>query len=159
SEELGELAAADADLSLVEAFAVKSRRPFFLGITAMRRAGRAILEGRYEDAQRQSEAMLSVGGDSPDFVAAFGVQIVLVRRDEGRLDELESLIFEQIASSPRIPAWKVAGLLIHSAAGRRHRAKEGLRQLVGDEVAAIPRDWLWPLAVAGLADVCVNLND
>ena len=159
SEELGELAAADADLSLVEAFAVKSRRPFFLGLIAMRRAGRAILQGRYEDAQRESEAMLSVGGDSPDFVGAFGVQIVLVRRDQGRLAELESLVFKQIIESPRVPAWKVAGLLIHSTAGRRHQAKEGLRQLVGDEAAAIPRDWLWPLAVAGLADVCINLND
>jgi hypothetical protein len=125
----------------------------------MRRAGRAILEGRYEDAQRESEAMLSVGGDSPDFVGGFGVQIVLVRRDQGRLAELESLILEQIAASPRIPAWKVAGLLIHSAAGRRQRAKQGLRQLVSDEVAAIPRDWLWSVAVAGLADVCVDLND
>jgi tetratricopeptide (TPR) repeat protein len=159
SEELGDFAAADADLSLVEDFAVKSRRPYFLGLAAMRRAGRAILEGRYEDAQRESEAMLSVGGDSPDFVGAFGVQIVLVRRDQGRLAELEWLVFEQIAASPRIPAWQVAGLLMHSAAGRRHRAKKGLRQLVGDEVAAIPRDWLWPAAVASLADVCVNLND
>jgi DNA-binding SARP family transcriptional activator len=159
SEELGELAAADADLSRVEAFAVESRRPFFLGLTAMRRAGRAILEGRYEDAEQESEAMLSVGGDSPDFVAAFGVQIVLVRRDQGRLAELESLVLEQIVASPRIPAWKVAGLFIHSAAGRRRRAKQGLHELVGDEVAAIPRDWLWPLAVAGLADVCVDLDD
>jgi DNA-binding SARP family transcriptional activator len=158
-EELGELAAADADLSRVEAFAVESRRPFFLGLTAMRRAGRAILEGRYEDAERESTAMLSVGGDSPDFVAGFGVQTVLVRRDQGRLAELESLVFEQIVASPRIPAWKVAGLFIDSAAGRPHRAEQGLRQLVVDEVAAIPRDWLWPLAVAGLADVCVDLND
>ncbi len=50
-EELADFDHADADRASVERWAAESRRPFFAGLAAMRRAERALLQGRYRDAE------------------------------------------------------------------------------------------------------------
>jgi DNA-binding SARP family transcriptional activator len=156
-EERGDMGRADEDLMVVEDWSVRSRRPFFRALTAMRRASRALMEGRYGDAEAHGEAMLAAAGDNPDFVSGYGAQLLLVRRDQGRLAELDSLVASQIADFPNIPAWRVAGVLIDVALDRREHARDELDLLVRDELAALPPDWLWLLTVTLLADVCADL--
>ncbi len=157
-EEQADFPAADADLEAVESYAQESRRPFFCGLAAMRRAERAVLEGRYDDADIEGTRMLTFGGDSPDFVAGYGAQLLLVRRDQGRLRELEATVTEYVSTS-QVAAWQVARIMCLSALGRADEARAALKQVACDSISALPRDWLWLLPATLLADACVDLGE
>ena len=157
-EELADFERADVDLASVERWATESRRPFFTGLTAMRRAERALLEGRYHDAEYEAGQMLTAGSDSPDFFSAYGAQLLLMRRDQGRLAEIDALIAGQLAEAPHVPAWQVAQVIVDNALGRRSAACHRLAALTARRVAGLPRDWLWLLTTTLLADVCADLG-
>jgi hypothetical protein len=125
----------------------------------MRQAGRAILHGRYEEAELAGQRMLEAGGESPDFVAGFGAQLLLIRRDQGRLGELDVLITSQLSTAPQVPAWRVAKAVCDAELGRPTRAAQELRRLVASGRQELPRDWLWLLPMTLLADVCVAVGD
>jgi tetratricopeptide (TPR) repeat protein len=157
-EELTDFEQADADRASVERWATQSRRPFFTGLTAMRRAERALLEGRYQDAEDDAGRMLAAGSDSPDFFAAYGAQLLLLRRDQGRLAEIDALVAAQLAEAPHVPAWQVAQAVVDNGLGRRSAARRRLAALAADRVAGLPRDWLWLLTTTLLVDVCADLG-
>lgn len=158
-EELADFGQADADRASVERWAAESRRPLFAGLAAMRRAGRALLEGRYHDAENEAGQMLAAAGsESPDFIAAYGAQLLLLRRDQGRLTEIDALVAAQLADAPHIPGWQVAQAVVDTGLGRRPPARRRLAALAADRVAGLPRDWLWLAATTLLADVCADLG-
>jgi len=157
-EELADFDHADADRASVERWAAESRRPFFAGLAAMRRAERALLQGRYRDAEDEAGQMLAAGSDSPDFIAAYGVQLLFLRRDQGRLAELDALVAAQLAEAPHIPGWQVAQAVVDAGLGRRSAARRRLAALAAGCVAGLPRDWLWLAATTVLADVCADLG-
>ena len=157
-EELADLEQADADRASVERWAAESRRPFFAALAAMRRAGRSLLQGRYQDAEDNANRMLAAGGESPDFIAAYGAQLLLMRRDQGRLEEIDALVAGLLAESPHIPGWQVAQAVVDHGRGRRSAARQRLAALAADGVAGLPRDWLWLATTALLADVCADLG-
>ncbi len=154
-EELADFRHADAD---AERWAAESRRPFFAGLAAMRRAGRALLQGRYHDAEDQAGQMLAAGSDSPDFIAAYGAQLLLLRRDQGRLAEIDALVAAQLAKAPHIPGWQVAQAVVDTGLGRPSAARRRLAALAAGRVAGLPRDWLWLATTTVLADVCAELG-
>jgi hypothetical protein len=157
-EELADFEQADADLAQVARWATESRRPFFTGITFMRRAERALLAGRYQDAENDAGQMLAAGSDSPDFIAGYGAQLLLMRRDQGRLDEIASLVADQLVQAPHVPAWQVAQVVIDEGLGRPAEARTRLASLAADGIAGLPKDWLWLLTATLLADVCADLR-
>ena len=157
-EELTDFGQADADQATVEHWAAESRRPFFTGLACMRRAERALLEGRYQDAEDDAGRMLAAGSESPDFIAAYGAQLLLLRRDQGRLEEIDALVARQVAEAPHIPSWQVAQAVVDHGLGRRSAAHRRLAALVADRVAGLPRDWLWLATATVLADVCADLG-
>jgi tetratricopeptide (TPR) repeat protein len=158
-EERGDLSGADEDLAVVNAYATQSRRPFFCGLAAMRQAGRAVLHGRYADAEQAGHRMLEAGGEGPDFIAGFGAQLLLIRRDQGRLDELDALVTNQLSAAPHVPAWRVAKAVCDADLGRHDRVRQELRPLVAAEGQTLPRDWLWLLPMTLLADVCATVGE
>jgi DNA-binding SARP family transcriptional activator len=159
-EEVADFDRADADRASVERWAVESRRPFFAGIAAMRRAERALLEGRYGDAEEEAGAMLAAAAsESADFIAGYGAQLLLLRRDQGRLAEIDALVAGQLAAAPHVPAWQVAQAVVDNGLGRRSGARHRLTTLAANRVAALPRDWLWLLTTALLADVCADTGE
>jgi DNA-binding SARP family transcriptional activator/tetratricopeptide (TPR) repeat protein len=157
-EELADFEQADADRASVERWATDSRRPFFTALAAMRRAERALLEGRYHDAEDDAGQMLAAGSESPDFIAGYGAQLLLLRRDQGRLAEIDALVAGQLAAAPHVPAWQVAMAVIDNGLGRRSAARRRLAALAAGRVAGLPRDWLWLLTTTLLADVCADLG-
>jgi hypothetical protein len=106
----------------------------------MRRAERALLEGRYHDAEDDASRMLTAGYESPDFIAAYGVQLLLLRRDQGRLDEIDALVAGLLAEAPHIPGWQVAHAVVDTGLGRRSAACRRLAALAANRVAELPRD-------------------
>jgi tetratricopeptide (TPR) repeat protein len=158
AEELGDPSTADADLAVLAHYARTSRRPVFAALRDLRGAGRALLAGRYEEAEELAHATLAAVEAGPYFISGFGVQLFALRRDQGRLSELESLIIEAVATSPDVVAWRVALALVHAELGRRDAAADILDGLAGDGFAGPPRGWLWLAAMTYVADLCALLE-
>jgi len=157
AEELGELAAADADLQAVRAWAQSSRQPFFLGLIDMRDAARSLCQGRYAMAERLATAAVQDIDAGPDFHAGFAAQIFGLRRDLGRLAEVDSMLTELVASSPDVPAWLAARAVADIDLARPEAARSILDSFLSDGFARLTRDWLWLSAIGHLADCCADL--
>jgi len=159
-EELGDAEATAADLESLAALAAQARQPYYAATVAMRRASRALAQGHYDEAERQSATMLALGGEvSRNFRGAHIVQMFALHRDRGRLARTAEMVAAAMASSPDIPAWRAAHALLQLELGHRDHAAAELRDLVADNCRAIPHDWLWAGAIGHLAEVCAGLGD
>ncbi|MBO3746195.1 AAA family ATPase [Streptosporangiaceae bacterium NEAU-GS5] len=157
AEELGEQAAAEADLAAVRQWAQDSRQPFFLAITDMRDAARALCEGRYAEAEKLANAAVEGSDAGPDFQAGWAAQIFGLRRDQGRLAELDALLTDLVADSSRVPGWLTARAVADVELARLDSARAILDSFAADGFAGLPRDWLWLSAAGHLADCCADL--
>jgi class 3 adenylate cyclase len=89
----------------------------------------------------------------------YGVQIFALRREQGRLQEMEAGIKGFVQMYPAIPAWRTALALVHAEMGREKEAREEFEVLAADDFAVLPRDGNWPIAMALLSEVCAFLGD
>jgi DNA-binding SARP family transcriptional activator len=158
-EERGDLSATDADLVSLMELVEQARRPFYTATGAMRRGSRALLEGRYDDAERSAATMLANGGGSRNFQAAYGLQTLGRYRDVGRLAEITDDVAAFVESRPDMPAWRAAEALLHLEVGNHGAAASALGELAVDGCAALPRDWLWVGALGHLCEVSAGLRD
>ena len=158
-DEYGDLPASDADLAALDALAARAGRPFYTATVAMRRAARALAQGRYDDAERYAAVTLAHGGEGRNFQGAVNLQMFQLYRDRGALDRIAGRIVEFIESVPDIPAWGAGHAVLHCELGNLDLAASTLRDLGKDDFAGIPRDWLWIGAMGLLAEACAGVSD
>src|SRR4029077_21043594 len=106
--ELGDLAGVDHDLHLLSQLAEEPRHPHYRWLTAMFRAMRALLAAHFDDAERLAGDALAIGervGD-PNALVAYGAQLYVLRRGQGRLAELEPLMSGFVARHASAPVWE-----------------------------------------------------
>ena len=90
---------------------------------------------------------------------AFGAQLYALRREQGRLAEVEAAATGFIQQYPAVPAWRAAVALIHVDLGKEEDARREFEPLAKDDFAVFPRDGVWPISMAILAELAVYLND
>lgn len=159
--ELGEVAAADAE---IETFAVRAtalRQAFNLWQLTSMRAMRALMDGRLQEGERLVEEAVTLGqgARSPNVAFRFGVQLALLRRLQGRFHELEDQIKASAERYPGIAAFRVALALLYAESGRLDEARSAFESLAADEFAAVPEDATWIGALCHLAETCAALGD
>jgi DNA-binding SARP family transcriptional activator len=156
AEEVGRYAAADADLLAVRNWTSTSQQPFFVGLVNMRDAARALYQGRYAEAERLATAAVADIDAGPDFQAGYAAQIFGLRRDLGRLAEVDSMLSELVAASPDVPAWLAARAVADIELGRLDAARS-IVDWFADSPTHLVHDWLWLSAIGHLADCCADL--
>jgi len=124
-------------------------------------AMRALAGGRSDEAQQESGTALQVGEEGRVARAGqfFGVQLFYLRRQQGRLEELEETLrgfSEQFAA---LPIWRCGLALLYSEIGREDEARQIFEALAADDFGAVPRDGNWMPAMANLAEVGSRLGD
>jgi hypothetical protein len=157
TEELGDQAAADADLAVVRLWAQTSRQPFFQGVLNLRDAARALYQGRYVEAETFATRAVQGIDAGPDFHAGYAAQMLGLRRDTGRLGEIDAMLTDLVTASPLVPAWQAARAVADIELDRPEAARSIVDSLAADGFAGIPRDWLWLSAMGHLADACTGL--
>jgi DNA-binding SARP family transcriptional activator len=157
AEELGDQAAADADLDAVRDWAHAHRQPFFLGLLDLRGAARALSQGRYADAEQLANAAVRGIDAGPDFHAGYSAQMFALMRDLGRLAEVDTMLADLVAASPHVPAWRAARAVADVEMSRTRAARSIVESFAADGLAGLPRDWLWLSALGHLADCCTDL--
>src|SRR5207248_1477092 len=122
------------------------------------RAGRALVQGRFGDAERLSTEMLAEYQETGSTIPfdAFCGQLFLLRWHQGRLAEIEGPLAE-VAGHERIgQAFRAAMAVAHTELGRPDAA----RQLLAlDRTSPRVRDFTWIATSCVLAEVVARLDD
>jgi len=82
------------------------------------------------------------------------LQMFSLRREQGRLKELEPLVKYFLTQHKETAAWRPGLAVIYAELGRSQDARDQFEQLARFDFADIPRDSLWMATMTYLADVC-----
>jgi DNA-binding winged helix-turn-helix (wHTH) protein/tetratricopeptide (TPR) repeat protein len=159
--EVGDVDRVTTDLELCEALAARLRQPYYMWYVFGFRALRAFLDGRFSDSERCSQEALAAGqrAASPNVSQMYGAQMLALRREQGRIVEVEPMLQGLVAQFPTVPSWRCGLAYVLSEQGRSDDARVQFDLLATDDFAGIPRDAFWLVALQGLSDVCVLLAD
>ena len=152
--ELGEMQRAKADLAAMAERARELRQPSQIWFVAVLQAHLALLEGRFAEAEGLIDHARSLGERAQSWNAAvsFGLQRFLLRREQGRLEEVESLIRRSVDDYPTYGIWRCALTQMAADLGHEAEARAMLEALAKDDFAALPVDEMWLASTALLAE-------
>ena len=159
--ELGDVAGADVQIEAAAALAAVVHRPLYLWWTSLFRCARAQLSGDFETAERLAGETLAIGqrGHAENALHYYAMAMFNIRREQGRLGEVEDAVARFIEMYPAIPAWRCCQALMHVELGRPEEAREAFESVAAAGFDALPRDANWLIAVTLLAEVCGALGD
>lgn len=159
--ELGNLQARAAVFEAYAREADELRQPFYQYIAISSRSMLALFEGHLSTAEEWAQRALAFGARMPGLDAAgiYGVQMFSIRREQGRLKELQPLVAHFVRTTPQAARWRPGLALVFSELGLREEARAEFESLAGSGFAAVPRDGLWASSIAYLAEVCAFLED
>jgi class 3 adenylate cyclase len=158
--QLGDVAAAVEVISAYGVSAEEKREPFQLCLAKGLRACMSSLQGRFDECENLAQEILATGQrlEIENARGVFGMQMFSLRREQGRLHEVEPLLryFIQREGSR---SWRSGLALIYSELGNLAEAAIEFEQLAQHNFAAIPHDSNWLVCLSYLADICTVLGD
>ena len=159
--ELGDIPAVDSEIEQYSRLAGELRQ--HLGYEELVRAARALMDGRFEDAERLANRTLEVAGRlerrTRPFRQAVNAQMLILRREQGRLDELEPLYRADRERIRRSGLAMSALAFCYSELGRRNEARAIFEELAEREFTSLARDMGWYATMVLLTEVCCFLGD
>ncbi len=159
--ELGDINALDAAIEGLAKLAEEVRQPHYLYILATWRAMRALLDGRFEEVEDLAQQAMALGQrlQADGVAGTFGLQMFSLRKEQGRLQELEPVVRAFVAQHSEGSAWRQGLALIYKELGREEEARAEFEHLAANDFTDIPQDALWLTSMAYLSEVCSFLGD
>jgi tetratricopeptide (TPR) repeat protein len=158
--EIGESAAAEAAIAAYERRAEQTRLARQRWYACVYRTMLAMLRGRYAEAEKMAERGLAIrqadGAPPSQFYAA---QLFTIRRDQGRLRELEPAVQAVARQYEHMPTWQCVLALYHAAVGDETAARRVFERLSARNHRDFPVDVTWLPSMSMLAEVCDFLDD
>lgn len=156
----GDLAAMDGEILAFRRLADPLGAPGYLWWPALWNAMRSLLEGRHDEAEARAVAAYEIGA-APFATLAFvnlSFLVFFLRREQGRLAEMEQATRDYVASHADIPTVRVALMLLLAELGR---VDESRGMLAGIDDASLARlhDRNWPAAWFQLARTASIVGD
>jgi tetratricopeptide (TPR) repeat protein len=148
----------------IEAFGSTARRlgqPRMLVYDPLHRAMAAHMHGDFAASERFTAEAVAQSRDVPGSIAPIiaDEQTFTVRRTQGRHLDLEPLVRKNADRLPTMRRWRCGLALVLAELGRVHEARRELEHLAAADFDDIPRDALWLVAMALLAELCTLLDD
>ena len=159
--ELGDIEGVDIQIAAASKLAEALHRPIWLWWTSLFRASRAQLAGNFDEAERLTQETLAIGqrGQAENALHYYAQAMFNIRREQGRLAEVEGAVRGFIELYPAIPAWRAALSLLLVELGRPDEARAEFEKVAEGGFAAFPRDANWLIAITVTAEVCGALAD
>ena len=159
--ELGDIDGVDIQIAAASKLAEALHRPVWLWWTSLFRGARALLAGHLDEAERLAQETLAIGqrGQAENALHYYAQTMFNIRREQGRLAEVEGAVRGFIELYPAIPAWRGALALLLVELGRPDEARAEFEQAAQGGFAAFPRDANWLIAITLMAEVCGALAD
>ena len=159
--ELGRIVEVDDTIAAYARLAEELRPPSHRWGLGLCRAMRSLMNGHFDEAEALAAAALAVGQSvQPETAANFyAAQIFSIRREQGRLAELEDALLGAVAAFPAVSAWRSALACLYCEVGRRDDAGREFERAASADFADIAEDGTWLTAVALSGEVCAHLAD
>jgi DNA-binding SARP family transcriptional activator/tetratricopeptide (TPR) repeat protein len=159
--ELGDIDAVMRELDALQRLAEPRRERYFTWLLAILRANHAHLTGHIEECDRLAHEALAHRFEGHDESAAhaFGVQILFVRREQGRLDELVHYVEDVTERYPQFVAYRYVLAYLYAQLQRRTQTRHQLEALARNDFCDVPRDAYWLANLSALSEVVFFLND
>ncbi|MBI4517691.1 MAG: protein kinase [Deltaproteobacteria bacterium] len=159
--QLGDITAADREIETHRRLAKELRLPIHLWLATEWAAMRALLDGRFVEAEGCITEALALGQRlrPEDTYQSYAVQMLILRREQGRIQELEETVQRMVTQYPHLPAWRCALAYLYAELGREAEARAEFERLAANDFAALRPDLLWVISVSLLAEVCALLGD
>jgi len=159
--ETGDVAAARQAFEAAARLAEQTRQPYLQWATETFRTMLALLEGRFEEGEQLAEQALKIAlrTQNQDAVMLFGGQMVSIRREQGRVQELDVGLQSLVDQYPLLPVFRCLLPWICAEMGRQADARKEFEAIAAHDFAALPRDFQWIAELVLLADACAYLGD
>jgi class 3 adenylate cyclase len=159
--EMGDVAAADVDNEEMGRWGDATNRPFTKSLAAVFRATRASMSGRFEESERWAQQALAFGQNMQIEAASgiFGIQMFAVRREQGRLREIEPVVRVFLQQHSADGAWRPGLAVIFSDLGLVADARAEFDILAEHDFEDLPLDTVWMGTMTFFVDVCTFLQD
>jgi hypothetical protein len=159
--ELGDMEAAKADLSAMAKLAQRLRQPSHNWYVTALRAQYALLDGRLAEAEGLIADAVTLGDRAEAWSATVSsrLQLFLLRRLQGRLQEVEDLVRSSAADHPTYPICRCVLAYTLAALGKETESRETLEALVDDDSANLPFDEEWLVSMGFLAETATLVHD
>ncbi len=157
--ELGDVDDAHRRVQELTRLAAELQQPLYRHSALAWRGVFAGLAGRFDEAEQlaRDSVRLAHGAGAPDAQAHFTAQLVAIRREQGRLDELLPQI-EWLARGEAHPeAWRAILPMAYLDAGDDSRARTAFERAVSGETR-LPT-MLWLTATSALCEAATELGD
>jgi tetratricopeptide (TPR) repeat protein len=156
----GDLTAMDAEVLAFRRIAEPLGTPGYLWWLGLWSAMRALLEGRHAEAETRAFAAHEIGERSFPVLAFTNLSFLLffLRREQGRLAELEGAVRDYASSRADVPAIRVALICLLAEIGAVDDAQGLLRSLSAPELDRL-HDRNWPASWFQLARAVALVGD
>jgi tetratricopeptide (TPR) repeat protein len=159
--ELGNVTAVDAELEAMSVVVEELRQPAQRWLVWSTRAMRALFDGRFDEAERLITEALTIGEGALGWDAVFGfkIQMYFLRREQGRLEEMEQAISRSIAAYPTRHVFRCLQVHLYSELGRTVESRRAFEELAVDDFAELHRDNDWLFEMSLLPEITDLLGD
>jgi tetratricopeptide (TPR) repeat protein len=160
--ERGDVAAADRQLTIFEQLASQSRVPLDQYLLMQLQSMRALMTGRYAEAEELATQALPIGQRVVFTQAPHQLHVhklAALRREEGRLAEVSDLLTALAERNPLVPHWRFHLAWLFAEDGRHAEARALVEELAADHFTGLPRDNFWLMSLALLAEACWILDE
>jgi DNA-binding SARP family transcriptional activator len=150
----GDLVRSDEVARDYEALVQSVRIPRFMAGVAQRRAMRALLAGRFAEAEAYANETVSLQSTS-EFFEGLAVQLFAICYEQDRLGEIRPAV-EAWSSESNRPAWKIGYSVLLAGAGELDAARATISPFLDEGITnVVPPDDLYFLCLAAAATTVV----
>jgi len=154
--QLGDRTAVDVEFDALAGLAEELRQPAQRWHIGTMRTMLALMEGRFEEAERLIDETVVLGKrvERWNAVVSQRIALFLLRREQGRLGELATTIGRSVHEYPSLLRFACAQAHLEADLGREREARAHLDALLALDLEREHRDAEWLFSMALLADPC-----
>ncbi len=158
--EMGDVAAARGEVAELRRMAEITQQPFTLHVAEHYGAAIALSDGQLDAAEAMARRSEQVGRmlTGRDASGTYGIQMFSIRREQGRLAELASVIRILAADERAHGPWRPGLASLLAELGMESAARRELDRIAGEGLEQF-RASLWLASLAYVADACVALRE
>ena len=159
--ELGDIAEARRCIERQTSLAAEVGEPTLRWMAAITAFGLPLSAGEFAVAEQMAGAALAMAQDTqPDAVTFYSAQLLLLRYEQGRLEDVLPTVLEYNADPAFVvPAVGAMSAFILAELDRLDESRRYYALLAADRFAGLRFDHLWLLGLAYCAEVAVRLGD
>jgi hypothetical protein len=159
--EVGDVTTADLELETYARRAAAVRLPQYRWHAMVVHAMRALMAGRFDEAERMAMEAMATRQDSPASARGqmYVIQLFVILREKGRLAELDEALRAITQIYPALQVWCCGHALAHAELGRAGAARALVAPLAARDLADLTRDGNLPSTLVMLAEIAYLHED